>query len=135
MTRPDHNTIWEFYQENRKAMKKLFKKSVLVAIKLGMVGLAEHALDGSKILASAAKDRTFDKKGLEELDRKIQEQIDDLERQNKDEDGRHSERSGELPAKLRKAGALKSQVGEAMQALAVGEKEKVNLTDGAMPGL
>jgi len=130
MTRPDHNTIWEFYQENRKAMKKLFKKSVLVAIKLGMVGLAEHALDGSKILASAAKDRTFDKKGLEELDRKIQEQIDDLERQNKDEDGRHSERSGELPAKLRKAGALKSQVGEAMQALAVGEKEKVNLTDG-----
>jgi len=101
-----------------------------VAIKLEMVGLVEHALDGSKILASAAKDRTFDKKGLLELDRKIQEQIDDLERQNKDEEGRHSERSGELPAKLRKAGALKTQVSEAMQALEGSAKEKVNLTDG-----
>jgi transposase len=58
--RPDHNTLWRFYQAHRDAMRKLLKYTVATAIELDLVDLAVQAVDGTKIAANAAGDRTYD---------------------------------------------------------------------------
>ena len=57
---PDHNTLWRFYQAHRNAMRKLLKYTVTTAIELDLVDLAVQAVDGTKIAANAAGDRTYD---------------------------------------------------------------------------
>jgi transposase len=56
--RPDHNTLWRFYKSHRQAMRKLLKHTVFTAVELGLVDLAIQALDGTRISANAAGDRT-----------------------------------------------------------------------------
>lgn len=48
---PDHNTLWRFWRDNRKALRKLFDQSVSVAVKNGLVGLVLQAVDGTRIQA------------------------------------------------------------------------------------
>jgi transposase len=64
---PDHNTLWRFYREHRGAMRKLFKRTVQTAVKVGLVDLAVQAVDGTKIAGNAAKNRTYDREGLQRL--------------------------------------------------------------------
>jgi transposase len=64
---PDHNTLWRFYKEHRAEMRHLFKLTVRAAVKMDLVDLAVQAVDGTKIAANAAKDRTYDAKGLHKL--------------------------------------------------------------------
>ena len=65
--RPDHNTLWRFYQAHRDAMRKLLKYTVATAIELDLVDLAVQAVDGTKISANAAGDRTYDADDLQRL--------------------------------------------------------------------
>ena len=48
---PDHNTLWRFYQAHRRAMRSLLKH------------LAVQAVDGTKVAANAAGDRTYERLG------------------------------------------------------------------------
>lgn len=65
---PDHNTLWRFFERNRAALRALFGQSVRVAVNANLVGLALHALDGSKIQAQCA---TASGLHLEKLKRKL----------------------------------------------------------------
>jgi len=58
--RPDHNTLWRFYQAHRQAMRRLLKFTVATAMELKLIDLALQAVDGTKIPAKAARDRTYD---------------------------------------------------------------------------
>ncbi len=71
MNKPDHNTIWRFYNQNQKAIKKLFKKSVHVAFKNDLVGMVLHAIDGTKIQANASRYKDISRKKLELLLSKV----------------------------------------------------------------
>ena len=51
---PDHNTLWRFYKAHRTRMRKLLKRTVRTAIRLGLIDLAVPAIDGTKIAANAA---------------------------------------------------------------------------------
>ena len=128
MTHPDHNTLWRFYQDNRQAIRSVFKESVAVAQRLGLVDMVEHAVDGSKIKARAAVKRSYDKAELEEMARKIDEQIEELEEQNKAEEAEG--RSGHLPKALARAEVLKEKVKKARQEMEESGQKGVNLTDG-----
>ena len=35
---PDHNTLWRFFRANKKALRKLFRQTVKIAVNLEMVG-------------------------------------------------------------------------------------------------
>ena len=63
-------------------MRSLLKHTVRTAVQVGLVDLAMQALDGTKIAANAAGDRTFDAAGLERLLAKTEGAIEDLEAQN-----------------------------------------------------
>lgn len=79
---PDHNTLWRFYQAHRQAMRKLLKYTVATAVKLNLIDLAVQAVDGTKIAANAAGDRTYDAAGLHRLLERVEVAIAELEAQN-----------------------------------------------------
>ncbi|MBI2958301.1 MAG: transposase, partial [Chloroflexi bacterium] len=80
--RPDHNSLWRFYRAHRKYMRSIFKRSVRTAVKLGLVDMAVQAVDGTKVVANAAKKRTYTEAQLEELQEKTEAAIIELEALN-----------------------------------------------------
>lgn len=125
--KPDHNTLWRFYKEHRNQMKHLFKSTVKTAVKMDLVDLAVQAIDGTRIAGNAARERSFDAKGLKRLLEKVDKEIEKLEKENESED---EASPVHLPEELHKASELKKKIKEAMKEL---EKEHgrkhINLTD------
>lgn len=125
---PDHNTLWRFYKEHRAEMRHLFKLTVRTAVNMDLVDMAVQAVDGTKIQANAARERTYDAKGLQQLLKRTDTAIQELEKQN--------EAGGDpppvhLPEKLREAQFLNTEVKAAMDRLAEEDGlKRVNLTDG-----
>ncbi len=94
------------------------------AVRAGLVDLALQAVDGTKLAGNAAKDRTYDAKGLERLIERTEQAIADLEAQNAT--------GGEgaplrLPEGLVSKAALLERVWQAKEQLGPGER--LNLTD------
>ncbi|MCH7552524.1 MAG: transposase [Chloroflexi bacterium] len=123
---PDHNTLWRFYQANRQQLRKLLKRTVHVALDLGLVDLVLQAVDGTKVAANAARDRMVDAAGVERLLDRVDAALADLEAQN----GGGAERSAPaLPKELSEAKALKERIERAKKRLEDEERTRVNLTD------
>ena len=124
---PDHNTLWRFYKEHRIEMRHLFKLTVRTAVNMDLVDMAVQAVDGTKLQANAAKDRTYDAKGLQRLLERTDTVIEELEKQNEAGD---DPPPIHLPEKLRQAQLLRTEVKTAMERLAEENGfERVNLTD------
>ncbi|MFC1976952.1 IS1182 family transposase [Chloroflexota bacterium] len=125
---PDHNTLWRFYKEHRTEMRHLFKLTVRTAVNMDLVDLAIQAVDGTKIQANAARERTYDERGLRQLLKRTDRVIHELEKQNEAGD---DPPPVHLPEKLRQAQLLRTEVKAAMERLAEEEGlKRVNLTDG-----
>lgn len=124
---PDHNTLWRFYQAHRSAMRSLLKHTVRTAVEVGLVDLAVQAVDGTKIAANAAGDRTYDAAGLERLLARTEAAIGELEAQNEGGDDPPPPR---LPMELQQAQVLRERIQQAMNRLAQDQGlRRVNLTD------
>lgn len=78
MHSPDHNTLWRFWNQNKKLIKGIFNKTVKVALKLDLIGMVCHALDGTKIMSVGSKETAINKKHLEERLEKLSASIDEL---------------------------------------------------------
>lgn len=124
---PDHNTLWRFYRDHRKHMRTLFKRTVTLAVRMGLVDLALQAVDGSKIAGNASRWRTHDQANLEKIMERTEVAIKDLEAQNAT--------AGEgvltrLPERLKEAKELQQQVEAALQQVKAEEgRTHLNLTD------
>lgn len=124
---PDHNTLWRFYQAHRQSMRCILKRTVRVAVHMGLIDLAVQAVDGTKVKGDAAKDRTYDAAGLKRLLERTEAAIRDLEGQN--------ETGGDpppphLPRALAQKERLRQQVQEALARVEREEGgERTNLTD------
>jgi transposase len=123
---PDHNTLWRFYGSHRQTMRKLLKHTVATAVEMGLVDLAVQALDGTRIGANAAGDRTHDAAGLHRLLDRAEAAIAELEAQNEAGDDPIPPR---LPEELQTAQVLRQQVQDAMSRLQNQGLSKINLTD------
>ena len=124
---PDHNSLWRFYKAHRQEMRHLFKLTVKTAIRMDLADLAVQAIDGTKIGANAAKERTYDKAGLQKLLERTEKVIADLEKEN---EAGSDPVPVHLPEKLRQAEQLKKSVKAAMEILVEEGAKKINLTDG-----
>ena len=104
---PDHNTLWRFYKKHRQGMRNLFKRTVRTAVAMELVDLAVQAVDGTKIAASAARDRTYDADKMGKLLERVEQAIVDLEAQNEAGEGTEAPH---LPGKLADKRALRERV-------------------------
>ena len=59
---PDHNSLWRFWRDNQKPLRVVFKQSVQLAVKAGLVGVVLQALDGTKIAAVASGHKGWSQK-------------------------------------------------------------------------
>jgi transposase len=125
--RPDHNTLWRFYEAHRGPMRKLLKRTVRTAVAAGLVDLAVQAVDGTKVAGNAAKRRTYDAAGLAALLERAEAAIADLEAQNA---GGGDPPPPKLPEALATARALAERVRAALARVAAEDGPgRINLTD------
>ena len=124
---PDHNTLARFYQSHRSAMAGIFKQTVTIAVRAGMVDWAVQAVDGTRIAANASVTRSLDEEHLAALLVRVEQRIAELEDQQvATEDGGPPP----LPPALQDATVRKERIAAALaQVRAAGGPAKVNLTD------
>ena len=124
--RPDHNTLWRFYQAHRSRLRGLLRQTVQTAVRLELVDWAVQAVDGTKVTGNASTGRVYDEEGLKRLLERTEAAILDLEAQN---EGGDDPPPPHLPEKLRQADQLRERVREARRTLEEQGKARINLTD------
>jgi transposase len=125
---PDHNTLWRFSMKNRHLFKEVFRKSVEVAAKSGLLGIALHAVDGTKIKTKSSKNAAVHREDLEKLLEEVDESVDEMFREV---DEREIFESGEvrLPKELRDSEALKDHIRKILQEMDDRGTNHLNLND------
>lgn len=117
MLAPDHNSLWRFWRSNKGALRQLFKQSVELAVKAGLVGLALQAVDGTRIQALASSERGWSKASMEKLLAALDEELNQTEKEL-EEEGPSEERVGyRLPQKLEERQALREAVKAGLEQL------------------
>jgi transposase len=116
-THPDHDTFCKFRRENGELIKEAFREVLNVAERLKLKQVGTVCLDGTKVLANAAKRRTFDEKELQEREKELNLQIEEMLKKAEAADAEGGKESGELPNELRGKARLREQVRAAQTAL------------------
>jgi transposase len=114
MHEPDHNTLWRFWRDNKKAIRKLFGQAVGVAAKANIVGALLQAVDGTKIQARASGKTGVEKGELERLLDKIEKSFEQTAENDTEEGYR-------LPGELRDRLQLQERIKTALA-----EMEEIN---------
>jgi len=115
---PDHNSLWRFWRENKKALRAVFKQTVQVALQSGAVGLALQALDGTKIEAAASGYTGWSKEHMETLLAALDAALDQTELKVVEENAGLDAPGPRLPAGLAERQALREEIKKGLAQLA-----------------
>jgi transposase len=122
---PDHNSLWRFWRDNRKALKEVFRKTVQLAIKLELVDMALCAVDGTKMASAGSTRAIWNKKKLEEtlarLEKLLNKAMGEVEAAEKSETGEYA-----LPDELKETVALRDKVREKLQELDKEQRDQMH---------
>jgi transposase len=120
MIYPDHNSLWRFWRDNRKALREIFKQTVQVAVRTGCVGLALQAVDGTKIAACASSPGGWSRKYMEKLLAALDETLAHTELTLLQEEP--TQPGYRLPAGLAERQALREQIKTGLAQLAADQR-------------
>ena len=104
---PDHDTIADFRKNHLGALKGLFLQILILCKEAKLVKLGHVALDGTKIKANASKHKAMSYGRMNEKERELQRQVDELLRKAESVDAEEDKRYGkgirgdELPEELK----------------------------------
>lgn len=118
LIQPDHNSLWRFWRDNKKALRAIFKQTVQVAVRTGAVGLALQALDGTKIQAAASTPQGWSKQYMEKLLAQLDEALDELELKVVADNADTEAPGYRLPVGLAERQALREQIKTGLAQLA-----------------
>jgi transposase len=107
---PDHNSLWRFWRDNKKALRAIFKQTVQLAVNTGAVGFALQALDGTKIQAACSGPKGWSKEYMEKLLAQLDSALDDIELKVVEENPQTEAPGYRLPAGLAQRQALREQI-------------------------
>jgi transposase len=115
---PDHHTISDFRRDHRAAVVDLFHQLLVEAKKAGMAKMGRVALDGTKVKANAAMDKTWSADKLDKEERKLLDDInryfDEAERIDREENAIYGdEKEFLLPKEMRSKGEYMKRIREA----------------------
>lgn len=137
---PDHNSLWRFWRDNKRALRAVFKQTVHLAMKTGAVGLVLQAVDGTKIQACASRYSGWTKERMEAVLKALDEAAEQTELKVVEENAGAKESVVRLPAGLAQRQALREQIQEGLRQLAADKRQhyhpaepearRMNLTEG-----
>jgi transposase len=107
---PDHNSLWRFWRDHKKALRQIFKQTVQLALQTGAVGLALQALDGTKIQAACSGPTGWSKEYMEKLLAQLDSTLDEMELQVVGENAQAQTPGYQLPAGLSQRQALREEI-------------------------
>src|SRR5664280_820576 len=79
--RPDYRTLARFRRENATEIEKLFKQTVILCARLGMVNLGHIALDGTKLKANTSRHKAMSYGHMKQEEARLKKEIEELMRQ------------------------------------------------------
>jgi transposase len=115
---PDHNSLWRFWRDNKKALREVFKQTVRVALAADCVGLALQALDGTKIPAAASGYSGRSKEEMEKLLAALDAALQQTELKIVAENADLDTPALSLPAGLAQREALREEIKKGLAQLA-----------------
>ena len=127
---PDFRTIADFRKLHLPALEELFQQVLRLVLEVGALKLGRVALDGSKIKANASKHKAMSYGRMEETEKRLREEVQELlkeaEAVDEEEDKRYGrERQGEeLPEELQRRETRIARIQEAKKALEERAREK-----------
>jgi transposase len=103
---PDHKTIANFRRDNRQAIREVCRTFIRFCRELDLFGGELIAIDGSKFKAVNNKGRNFTdrklKKAIQDIEKKIDAYLDELDENDAMEPDVHKPSAGELKEKIRR---------------------------------
>lgn len=91
---PDHKTISEFRRKHKKALKEVMRQCTRICIELDLIDGNVLFVDGTKIRANASRgsnhNRQYYEQRREEIDKRIDELLEECERIDEKEEGQGS---------------------------------------------
>ena len=127
---PDFRTISDFRKLHLKALEELFQQVLRLVLEVGALKLGRVALDGSKVKANASKHKAMSYGRVEETEKRLRKEVQELLKQaeaaDEEEDKRYGrERQGEeLPEELQRRETRIARIQEAKKALEERAREK-----------
>ena len=122
--RPDHNSLWRFWNQNRSSLRALFQQSVRVAMKLDMVGFVTQAIDGTRIQSCSGTRSSCDEASLQRQLGRLDERIAELESELEQAAEKGADTS--LPKQLHQKSALRERVREALTEVRQGSAKHIH---------
>jgi transposase len=120
MIAPDHNSLWRFWRDNKKALRTIFKQTVRLALHTGAIGLVVQAIDGTKIQAAASGHSGWTKEYMEKLLAELDKVLNTTELQVVKENSDENPDSGyRLPKGLAECKALQEEIKAGLTQLAI----------------
>lgn len=128
MNRPDHTTLWRFWRDNKKPIRKVFRQLLQVAVSLDLVGMVLHAVDGTKILSQASAQQGWHRSLLEKKLGKLDQAIDEILKQTEQAGGQEGAPC-RLPEPLQQKQELREKVREQLKQLNQKDRDHLNPGD------
>ncbi len=129
--KPDHKTIAEFRRNNKGALKNVLRQCARMCLKLDLIAGNVLFVDGTKIRANASRAETHDQayyeQHLKEIDRRIEQLVEECEKIDEMEEGQRS--WVEMERELTQEQDLKERIQEALKTLKETGRTETNLTD------
>jgi transposase len=110
---PDHDTICKFRRENRGLLKAVFAQVLKLAATMGLLQVGTVCLDGTKVLANAAKRRTLEWAQIEALEARVEQEIEGLLEKAEAADTEREGAEGQLPQELASRQKLQEKLAQA----------------------
>jgi transposase len=110
---PDHNTIARFRKGGGADLENLFKDSVRLCMRAGLVFLNSVSTDGSKLVAAASKKQIYNRERVEREMKRVEQILQEAQEVDRAEDELYGSGNGnEMPQELRDINARKARLRE-----------------------
>lgn len=131
--RPDFRTLARFRRRNAKKIEGLFKDTVMLCARMGMVKLGHVALDGTKLKANTSKHKAMSYGRMKQDEKRLEKEIEELMRQAEAADSEEDKVFGEdknsynLPEELQRREDRLAKIRELREELEQEKREEQHL--------
>ena len=137
--RPDYRTLARFRRRNALEIEKLFKQTVILCVRLGMVNLGHLSMDGTKIKANTSRHKAMSYGRMKQEEVRLKKEIEELMRQaevvDKEEDQVFGKENNgyNLPEELQRREQRLEKISQLREELEREKREEQEIPTGESP--